>query len=273
MAMAGMSGPRRALVTGGASGFGLGVARALLEEGASVAIGDVHRGRLDEAADSLGRGERLLPIEFDVTSGDSVRAAVAACEEAFGGLDALVNSAGVIRFTPLDEITEAEWDLVVGVDLKGVFLCCQAAAPLLRRSGRGRIVNLSSDAGKVGFPMISTYVTAKHGVIGLTKTLAAELAPDRVTVNCVCPVGTPDTTMGQDVLAAKIATTGATAEQIMAATAANVPIGRNSTTADVVNAVMFLLSDASDFITGGTIDVDGGLINTAPMRGVRGGQT
>ena len=158
----------------------------------------------------------MLPIELDVTSGESVRAAVAACEDAFGGLDALVNSAGVIRFTPLDEITEAEWDLVVGVDLKGVFLCCQAAAPLLRRSGRGRIVNLSSDAGKLGFPLISTYVTAKHGVIGLTKTLAAELAPDRVTVNCICPVGTPETTMGQDVLAAKIATTGATAEQIMA---------------------------------------------------------
>ena len=151
-----------------------------------------------------------------MTSGESVRAAVAACEDAFGGLDALVNSAGVIRFTPLDEITEAEWDLVVGVDLKGVFLCCQAAAPLLRKSGRGRIVNLSSDAGKIGFLLISTYVTAKHGVIGLTKTLAAELAPDRVTVNCICPVGTPETTMGQDVLAAKIATTGATAEQIMA---------------------------------------------------------
>ena len=273
MAMAGENEPRRALVTGGASGFGLGVARALLEQGASVAIGDVHRGRLDEAAGSLGRGERLLPIEMDVTSRDSVRAAVAACEEAFGGLDALVNSAGVIRFTPLDEITEEEWDLVVGVDLKGVFLCCQAAAPLLRRSGRGRIVNLGSDAGKIGFPRISTYVTAKHGVIGLTRTLAAELAPDRVTVNCVCPVGTPDTTMGQDVLAAKISSTGATAEQIMAATAANVPVGRNGATADVVNAVMFLLSDASDFITGTTIDVDGGLINTAPVRGVRGGQT
>ena len=268
--MADMSEPRRALVTGGASGFGLGVARALLEDGASVAIGDVHRGRLDAAAESLGRGERVLPIELDVTSGESVRAAVAACEDAFGGLDALVNSAGVIRFTPLDEITEAEWDLVVGVDLKGVFLCCQAAAPLLRKSGRGRIVNLSSDAGKVGFPRISTYVTAKHGVIGLTKALAAELAPDRVTVNCICPVGTPETTMGQDVLAAKIATTGATAEQIMANTAANVPIGRNSTTADVVNAVMFLLSDASDFITGTSIDVDGGLINTAPVRGVSG---
>ena len=268
--MAGDGAPGRALVTGGASGFGLGVARALLDEGASVAIGDVHAGRLDEAAEALGRGDRLLPIALDVTSGDSVRAAVAACESAFGGLDALVNSAGIIRFTPLDEITEEEWDLVVGVDLKGVFLCSQAAAPLLRKSGRGRIVNLSSDAGKVGFPRITTYVAAKHGVIGLTKSLAAELAPDRVTVNCICPVGTPDTTMGRDVLAAKVAATGETDERIMAAAAANVPIGRNSTTADVVNAVMFLLSDASGFITGATIDVDGGLINTAPVRGVTG---
>ena len=148
------------------------------------------------------------------------------------------------------------------MDLKGVFLCSQAAAPLLRQSGRGRIVNLSSDAGKVGFPNIAPYVAAKHGVIGLTKSLAAELAPSKVTVNCICPVGTPETTMGQDVLRMKVSSTGASAEQLMDTTAANVPLGRSGTVADVVHIVMFLLSDEAAFLTGGTIDVDGGLINT-----------
>ncbi len=262
--------PRRALITGGASGFGLGVARALLAQGASVAIGDRHAGRLRAAAQALAAGERLLALDLDVTAPDSVRAAVAACETAFGGLDTLVNSAGVIRITALDDISEQEWDWVVGVDLKGVFLCSQAAAPLLRQSGRGRIVNLSSDAGKVGFPKIAPYVAAKHGVIGLTKSLAAELAPAKVTVNCICPVGTPETTMGQDVLRMKVSSAGVSAEQLMAATAANVPLGRGGTVDDVVHAVMFLLSDQAAFLTGGTIDVDGGLINTAPIRGTAG---
>jgi NAD(P)-dependent dehydrogenase (short-subunit alcohol dehydrogenase family) len=251
MAMADMSEPRRALVTGGASGFGLGVARALLEEGASVAIGDVHRGRLDEAADSLGRGERLLPIELDVTSGDSVRAAVAACEDAFGGLDALVNSAGVIRFTPLDEITEEEWDLVVGVDLKGVFLCCQAAAPLLRRSGRGRIVNLSSDAGKVGFPMISTYVTAKHGVIGLTKSSALEYAGSGIRINAVCP-GSTRTPMIDDI-------TGHDPD-MESKIASGQPLGRMGAPEEIAAAVVWLCSDASSFVTGHALSADGGMV-------------
>lgn len=258
--------PRRALITGGASGFGLGIARALLDQGASVAIGDTHAGRLGEATQVLDAGDRLLAIELDVRSPRAARAAVAASQTAFGGLDTLVNSAGVIRFGPLDDISEQEWDLVVGVDLKGVFLCAQAAAPLLRQSGRGRIVNLSSDAGKVGFPQIAPYVAAKHGVIGLTKSLAAELAPAKVTVNAVCPVGSPETAMGQDVLRMKVSATGMSAEQIMAATAASVPLGRSGTVADVVNTVMFLLSDHADFITGGTIDVDGGLI-TPPQSG------
>jgi NAD(P)-dependent dehydrogenase (short-subunit alcohol dehydrogenase family) len=251
MAMADMSEPRRALVTGGASGFGLGVARALLEEGANVAIGDVHRGRLDEAAESLGRGERLLPIELDVTSGDSVRAAVAACEDAFGGLDALVNSAGVIRFTPLDEITEEEWDLVVGVDLKGVFLCCQAAAPLLRRSGRGRIVNLSSDAGKVGFPMISTYVTAKHGVIGLTKSSALEYAGSGIRINAVCP-GSTRTPMIDDI-------TGHDPD-MESKIASGQPLGRMGAPEEIAAAVVWLCSDASSFVTGHALSADGGMV-------------
>ncbi len=120
---------RRALITGGASGFGLGIAEALLARGGQVAIGDVDAARLQDAERGLD-SDNLLSIELDVTSAKSAAAAVAACEERFGGLDTLVNSAGVIAFNRLAEISEAEWDRVIDVDLKGTFLCCQAAAAL-----------------------------------------------------------------------------------------------------------------------------------------------
>ena len=259
--------PRRALITGGASGFGLGVAQALLAEGARVAIGDIHAGRLGEAAQELG-GTDVLPVELDVTSPDSVRAAVDACKTTLGGLDTLVNCAGIIHIAPLAEISEQDWDRTIDVDLKGVFLCSQAAAPLLCESGRGRIVNIGSDAAKVGIPMIPHYCAAKAGVVGLTKSLAGELAPHQVTVNCVCPVGVPTTNMGQDVLSWKASATGLPPDEIVAATAADIPLKRNATTADIVHAVMFFLAEESGFLTGTAIDVDGGMLSTIPIPGV-----
>jgi NAD(P)-dependent dehydrogenase (short-subunit alcohol dehydrogenase family) len=257
---------RRALITGGANGFGLAVARALLAEGAQVAIGDVDANQLNKATDEL-KGSNLLALQLDVSSRASVQSAVAACRETFGGLDALVNCAGVIKFAPLAETSEADWDKVIDVDLKGVFLASQAAAPLLIESGRGRIVNIGSDASKVGFPVIHAYCAAKHGVVGLTRSLAGELAPGKVTVNCVCPVGSPTTGMGQYVLSWKIDNTGLTADEIMAATAAGIPLKRNCTEADVANAILFFLSDASSFLTGLALDVDGGMLGTIPLPG------
>ena len=266
MAESNQDDPRRALITGGASGFGLGVASALVGQGARVAIGDIHAGRLQEAAKSLG--PEVLSLELDVTSPASVRAAVDACKVEFGGLDTLVNCAGVIYLTPLDEVSEEEWDQVLDVDLKGTFLCCQAAAPLLRESGRGRIVNIGSDASRLGFPMILHYCAAKHGVIGLTKALAGELAPFKVTVNCVCPVGVPETNMGQGVLAWKVNAMGKAPEEVMATAASQVPLKRNATVEDIVNGVMFYLADESEFLTGGAIDIDGGMMSTTPIHGV-----
>ena len=259
--------PRRALITGGANGFGLATARALLAQGAQVAIGDVNADQLKLATQSLS-SDRVLPIEVNVTSPASVRMAVETCQKAFGGLDTLVNSAGVIHFAPLDEVSEQDWDRVIDVDLKGVFLCCQAAAPLLRQSGRrGRIVNIGSDASKIGWPLIASYVAAKFGVVGLTKSLAGELAPYGVTVNCVCPVGVSTTGMGQDVLKWKMELTGQTPEQILANTASEIPLKRNPGEADIVNAIMFFLADSSDFLTGIALDVDGGMLSTAPISG------
>ena len=258
--------PRRALVTGGASGFGLAIAEALLREGAFVAIGDIHDGRLQQAVKMLNC-DRVLPVKLDVTSVDSVQKAVASCKTAFGGIDSLVNSAGVIHIAPIADIAERDWDRVIDVDLKGVFLCCQAAAPLLCESGRGRIINIGSDASKLGCGMIVSYCAAKFGVIGLTKALAAELAPHQVTVNCVCPVGVSGTNMGQEVLSWKMRNTSASPKEILAATAAGIPLRRNATTEDIVNAVMFFLAEQSGFLTGVALDVDGGLLSTMPMPG------
>lgn len=254
--------PRRALVTGGANGFGLATTKALLQQGAQVAIGDIDPAQLKKAEAELAN-DAVLPLELDVTSKSSVRAAVEVCGREFGGLDALVNSAGVIDFAPLDEVEEENWDRVIAVDLKGVFLCCQAAAPLLRESGRrGRIVNIGSDASKIGWPTITAYTAAKFGVVGVTKSIAGELAPAGVTVNCVCPAGVSTTGMGKTVLDWKEGSSRKRPQDILAATASEIPLGRNPTEADIVNAIMFFLSDASDFITGVALDVEGGLLST-----------
>lgn len=257
---------RKVLVVGGASGFGLGCARELLRRGAHVAIGDVNPVSLRKAAAQL-KSSRLVTIAMDVTSTSSVKKAVATCARRLGGLDTLVNSAGILAITPFEEVTEKEWDRILAVNLKGVFLCCQAASPLLRKSGRGRIVNISSDAGKIGFPFITPYSAAKAGMIGLSRAIAAEVARDGVTVNCLCPVGAPDTAMGQWGLAWKMKRSGLSAEEIKAQTGQSNPIQRNCTVEDVTNAILFFVSDESGFLTGQALDVDGGSIN---MRGLPG---
>lgn len=258
--------PRRALVTGGASGFGLAIARAMLAQDAQVAIGDIDSERFQDAVRSVG-SDALLPLQLDVTSPASVQAAVDVCRTRLDGLDTLVNSAGVIEITPFLEISEEEWDSIIDVDLKGTFLACQAAAPLLCQSGRGRIVNIGSDASSVGWPLVSHYVAAKFGVVGLTRSLAGELAEDQVTVNCVCPIATATTGMGQKALRWKMEATKGTEEEVHRVTAAAVPLKRNSTEADVVNAVMFFIADSSSFLTGQTLDVDGGMLSTASIPG------
>ena len=259
--------PRRALVTGGASGFGLAIAQALLDQGAQVSIGDVNLENLQEAAQNLNHPNLLL-VNMDVTSPASARAAVEACQENFGGLDTLVNSAGVIHFAPLADMTEADWDRVIDVDLKGVFVCSQAAAPLICESGRrGRIVNIGSDASKIGCAMITAYCAAKFGVVGLTKALASELVPHEVTVNCVCPVGVSTTGMGQDVLDFKVGATGKAPEAILKGSASEIPLKRNATVPDIVNAVMFFLAEESSFLTGVALDVDGGLLSAVTLPG------
>jgi NAD(P)-dependent dehydrogenase (short-subunit alcohol dehydrogenase family) len=256
---------RRAIVTGAASGLGLAIARRLAAEGAGVALLDIQREPLEAAAAELGGDALAVPA--DVRSPDQVGEAVRAAERALGGLDTLVVCAGVIHVKSLAEVTEEDWDRTLDVNLKGAFLCCQAAAPALRASGRGRIVLISSDAGKRGVPLLHAYSASKFGVIGLAESLAAELAPE-VTVNCVCPVGVPSTGMGQQLLAWKTRHTGKAADEVLSGIARELPLGRNATETDIANAVLFLVSEAADFITGVALDVDGGAsLNTLPGAG------
>lgn len=247
---------RKALVTGGAAGFGFDAARELRTAGARVAILDVDGERLARAAAELGEG--VVAVRADVRSPDEVRAAVAQAADQLGGLDTLVNSAGVIHVKPLDEVTEQDWDLTLGVNLKGTFLACQAAAPFLRASGRGRIVSISSDAGRRGAAHLLAYTASKFGVVGLTESLAAELAADQVTVNCVCPVGCPTTEMGLSLLDWKISASGRSGEEVKAAAARTNLVGRNMTEQDVTAAIMHFVSDGASFLTGVSLDVDGG---------------
>jgi NAD(P)-dependent dehydrogenase (short-subunit alcohol dehydrogenase family) len=257
---------RIALVTGGASGIGYAVAARLLADGARVAVGDISSTALEQARASLG-SPNLLTLSLDVTSSKSVRQAVIACAEHFGGLDTLVNSAGIIEMMPLEDIREENWQRVIAIDLTGVFLCCQAAAPLLRRGGRGRIVTVSSDAGKVGVALLSSYCAAKFGVIGFSKAIAGELAPHGITVNCVCPGGVTETRMGDQVLAWLSSKTGMSRDELLTERAKTVPVGRMQTTDDVVGAIMFLISDAASYITGEALNVDGGGLGTTRIRG------
>lgn len=247
---------RRAIVTGGASGFGREVARRLVTADARVAI-------LDVAADiddvSAGLGDRATGLRCDVRSADDVRRAVGSAIAWLGGLDTLVISAGVIHIRPLLEVTEADWDLTLDVNLKGAFLVLQASVPsLVEAGGRGRVVAISSDAGKRGFSWIAAYTASKFGLIGLVESAAVELAEHGVTVNAVCPVGAPGTGMGRQVLELKMAATGMAADEVLAAAARTNPLGRNASAADVAAAIEFFLSDEAGFLTGVALDVDGG---------------
>ena len=175
--------------------------------------------------------------------------AVEATVAAFGGLHILVNNAGICPLSAFDEISEAEWDRVLAVNLKGAFLCCQAALPYLRQAGgRGRVINIASAAGQMGGILVGAhYAASKAGLIGLTKTLAKVLASDGVTANCVSPA-----TTSTDL-------TAAWSSGKQAQVKAQIPLGRFGEPDEIAAAVCFLAGDDASYITGATLDVNGGL--------------
>lgn len=256
--------PPRALVAGGAGGIGLAVATRLAELGASVAIGDLPaaleqraRGEHD-GRDAHGGGPPFLELSLDVRDEASVRGAVATAARELGGLDTLVNAAGIVRLHPLEEVVTDEWDAILDVNLRGTFLVLREAMPHLRASGAGRVVNVASDAGKRGYPNLAAYCASKFGVVGLTQAVAAEVGPAGVRVNAVCPSTIADTPMGDSVAAQRIALGQAgDLEELAAQRRARFPLGRPGTVVDVVEAILFLLSDSAGWISGESLNIDG----------------
>ena len=238
-----------ALITGAARGIGFEIAAELARAGARVAILDVREPEAKAAAQQLhAEGHDAIGLGADVTRKDQVAAAVQAVIDQWGRIDILINNAGICPLTPLADISEAEWDLVLGVNLKGAFLCSQAVAPIMRRQQHGKIVSIASSAGQMGGLAVGLHYSAsKAGILGLTKSLARILAPD-VQVNAVAP-GTSATDMiqGWD-------------ENAVANIVKQIPLKRLGQPSDVAGAVLFLVSPQAAFITGQTLSVNGGLL-------------
>jgi meso-butanediol dehydrogenase / (S,S)-butanediol dehydrogenase / diacetyl reductase len=242
---------KRILVTGGTRGIGAATVRALLDAGAHVAIA----GRGDASFDlwrEVLAGENAIAVSGDVAGSESCKALVAAAIEGLGGLDSLINSAGVYEEAPVDEIDQGHWTRAISINLGGTFFCSQAALPALRASG-GNIVNVASESGLVGYMHAAAYCAAKGGVVNLTKAMAWELAP-AVRVNCVCP-GNVDTDM--------MRRAGALSDDeaaFMAAAHAHAPMKRMAKPEEIAAAILYLASDAASFTTGVALPVDGGIL-------------
>lgn len=238
-----------AIVTGGGGGLGLACVRRLAADGAAVAVFDVDGESASRAVESLAApGGRHAARAVDVTSGTEVREAVGLVERTLGPPTVLVNAAGILRPTRIDDITEPEWDTTMAVSAKGTFLCSQACLPAMRRRGFGRIVNFSSTAGKnVSTVGGAHYTAAKAAVLGLTRAVAHEVAASGITVNAVCP-GLFDTPMVRSV----------TDEAARRRYAKSFPVGRLGRPDEVAALVAFLCREEAGYITGAALDINGG---------------
>ena len=239
-----------ALITGAAAGFGEAIARRFVQEGAQVLVADLDGDRAQAVASSLGAAARA--VRCDVSRRADVDAAVAACLQAFGRVDILVNNAGTThRNQSMLEVDEATFDRVFAVNVKSIFHTTQAVVPLMKAQGRGCIVNIGSTAGIRPRPGLAWYNASKGAVNLLSKSMAAELGPDGIRVNAVCPVMSP-TGMIEQFLGT------ADTPEARARVIAGIPLGRMSTPQDVAEATLYLASDAAAFITGVELPGDGG---------------
>ncbi len=274
--MAGLEG-KVALVTGAARerGIGRAIAVRLARDGADLVVSGIHRepqdfpeaekqsawrGLASVAAEIEAAGRRALAQDADITRKADVQALVERTLQTFGRIDILVNNAGAAYCgdRTLWEIDDEEWYRVIDVNLNGVYLCCKAVAPVMIEAGRGgRIINLSSAAGRVGIPFYGAYCASKFGVVGLTQMLALELAPHRVTVNAVAP-GTTDTDMMDGTFGRMARKMGMEMAQIKGGVSLGVPLGRQAKPEEIAAAVAFLASEDASYVTGQTLDVNGG---------------
>ena len=248
---------QHAVVTGGGRGIGAAVAAALAAEGATLSVLGRDTARLAAQVESLGGAERAQGVAVDVTDEASVKAAFAAVRARFGRVDVLVNNAGGAGSAPIAKTDVALWRRMLAVNLTGTFLCTREVLPEMTARRAGRIVNVASTAGLVGYAYVSAYCAAKHGVVGFTRAAALECAKAGVTVNAVCP-GYTETDMVGAAVANIVAKTGKTESEARAALIAGNPQGRMVQPAEVAGAVLWLCLPASSSVTGQAIAVAGG---------------
>ncbi len=246
---------RIALVTGASRGIGREIARQLSASGLRVALVARDRAQLDETAAACAGPTLVIPA--DLTSTSAVETAFAEVEAAWGPVEVLVANAGAAQSARLERTSDEDWQRIIDINLTAPFRCVRRAVPAMRAAKWGRIVVVASTAAHVGEPYIAAYTASKHGVLGLVRSAAAELARDGVTVNAVCP-GYVDTPMTDATVANIVATTGRTEDQAREAIAGKQPIGRLITPAEVADAVSFCVR--SEAVTGQSIKVDGGAV-------------
>lgn len=238
-----------AIVTGAGQGMGESIAKLFAQEGAKVVVNDINEEKAKKVAEEIkSQGKETLAIRADVTQSKEVSQLVEKTVEEFGAVHILINNAGILRSSKVDEINEEEWDLVINVNLKGTFLCSKAVLPIMKKNRYGRIVNFSSSAGR----SVSTlggvhYTAAKAGILGFTRQLAKEVAFLGINVNSVCP-GLIDTEMVR----------ANCPPQKLKDYERSFPIPRLGTPEEVASLVLFLVTDESSYITGASLDINGG---------------
>ena len=254
---------KTALVTGSTSGIGLGIATALAAQGANLMLnGFGDAAEIETLRTSLERQHkvRVAYHPADVSKPSQIAAMVAETGEKLGGPDILVNNAGIQHVANIEDFPEERWDAIIGINLSAVFHAMKAAIPAMKRKGWGRIINIASAHGLVASGQKSAYVAAKHGVVGLTKVAAIELANSGITANAICP-GWVLTPLVQRQLEARAKSEGISVEQAAQAfLAEKQPMGRFSTPEGIGGLAVFLCSPAADTITGAPLSIDGGWV-------------
>lgn len=240
-----------ALVTGAAQGIGRAIATRLAGEGAAVAIADIQTEAAERTAAELrALGAKAIAVKLDVTKFDDAEAAASAVERELGPIDILVNNAGWDKLEPFIESMPETWDKIIAINYRGALNCCRAIAPRMKARGSGKIISISSDAGRVGSTGEAVYAGCKAAIIGFSKTIARELARYNINVNVVCP-GPTDTALLRDAMAGR--------EGVLEAMARGIPFRRLGKPEDLAGAVAFFASADSDYATGQVISISGGL--------------
>ncbi|OOY26378.1 3-oxoacyl-[acyl-carrier-protein] reductase [Thioclava sp. L04-15] len=253
MKLPGLEG-KRVAVTAGGSGIGLCIARELSRQGARLAICDIDEGALERAADELGAE---VALRADVSDEAAVASFFKTIGQKLGGLDALVNNAGIAGPTgSVDEISPEDWRRCLDIGLTGQFLCTRKAVPMLRAAGGGAIVNISSSAGKFGYAFRTPYASAKWGVIGFTQSLAKELGPENIRANAILP-GIIEGPRIEGVIAARAKQTGVSHEEMTERYLSNVSLRRMTPPEDVADMAAFLIADTGRNLSGQSFPVDG----------------